>query len=506
MTGLKNSTNDGPNIRLVTKDGAAVDADDDVDDRCRPPADPPTDPAGLDFGSDVEIARRLADDLSAELGEIHWCEGRLWFYGGTHWVTYPAHRLRLAAHRYDGSRYTKPGRKNPDLVQLGKARVDSIVHEMTAMLAAPDFFAAPTIGVNCKSEFLVIDDTGEVQIFAHHPDHRARHVLSGSWHPDNCAIPANSLLARLLDGVFAGDRDAPAKQDLLAETAGAAVFGIATRVRRPKAVILYGATAENGKSAILDMLRGLVPATALAAVPAGKMGDEHAVVHLAGGVLLNASDELSSAAAIASDTFKKIVTGDPVTARDLYKSQVTFRPMAQNVFATNVLPPFTGGIDRGVERRLLPVPFRRVIPANEQVEAIGQRIAHEEPDVLLGFAVEGARRLLARPGFAVPPSSQATLREWLHSADPVRSWVWAQVTVREVNPQDHWVTTRRAYEQFVEWARAEGFRADMLPAINAFVQRVKALEPVVYTVRRSTGSRFCGIRIGDKPDVEEDCA
>jgi putative DNA primase/helicase len=42
------------------------------------------------------------------------------------------------------------------------------------------------------------------------------------------------------------------------------------------------------------------------------------------------------------------------------------------------------------------VPFNRSIPKTERIEGIGQRIATEEADLLLAWAVGGARRLVQR--------------------------------------------------------------------------------------------------------------
>jgi phage/plasmid-associated DNA primase len=85
------------------------------------------------------------------------------------------------------------------------------------------------------------------------------------------------------------------------------------------------------------------------------------------GKLLNASDELSPEA-IASDTFKAVVTGDLAEGRDVCKSRVEFCSVAQNLFAANQLPSFKSGVDRGVQRRLLLIPFTRSIPLEERIE------------------------------------------------------------------------------------------------------------------------------------------
>jgi phage/plasmid-associated DNA primase len=306
-------------------------------------------------------------------------------------------------------------------VKLNKTRVDSIIHEMTAMLARPEFFADASVGINCASGFIAFAQDGTPTLRPHDPEHRCRHVLKGSWTSSWAAEEEpifilleslDLLLVRLLEGVFLGDADGVEKRKLLAEIAGAAALGYGNKLRQPKAVILEGKTAENGKSQVLDLFRGLLPPQAVASIPAAKMGDQHFVVGLIG-KHLNASDELSGADAIAGDVFKAVVTGEPVTGRDLYCPAITFRPIAQNVFATNALPSFKGGMDKGVQRRLLVISFNRTIPEDGRVENIGLRIADEEADWLLKWAVAGASRVIRQRAFTIPPSSKIALRDWL---------------------------------------------------------------------------------------------
>ena len=243
----------------------------------------------------------------------------------------------------------------------------------------------------------------------------------------------------------------------------------------------------------MDLARGLLPISAISSVTAARMGDERHVIGLAG-KLLNASDELSSSSAIASETFKAIITGEPVDGRDVYKSRVEFRPVAQHIFATNTLPPFQGGMDRGVQRRLLVITFNRVIPIEERVEAIGRRIASEEADHLLAWAVQGASRLIRQRNFTIPPSSKIALTDWILGADPVLAWLDECVDVK-LSVTNTPITTRSAYEQFHAWATAEGFNRDKLPAINGFVQRVLANAQGVESKRTKTGRVFLGLSL-----------
>jgi hypothetical protein len=274
----------------------------------------------LGLGSDVEIAKSVARYLQQLRGEVVFDEGHLWFYDTTHWRPIEEHELRRMVHTYDGA--VVAGSSNR--VKLGKTRIDSVLNEMRAILARPDFFAGAAVGINCAAGFITFSRDGEPSLVPHDPAHRCRHVLKGGW-SDGTITDAEelflifkllgvSLLARLLEGLFRGDEDAGDKRQLLAEIAGAAALGYGTKLRQPKAVILEGKTAENGKSQVLDLFRGLLPSEAVASIPAAKMGDERFVIDLVG-KHLNASDELSGAEAIAGDVFKSAITGEPITAR-----------------------------------------------------------------------------------------------------------------------------------------------------------------------------------------------
>lgn len=464
----------------------------------------------LQLGSDVDIANCVAQLLRQRFGEVVFCEGQFWHFSRSHWRQIEHNDLRRSVHTYDGA--VVPGSRAP--VKLSKNRIDSVINEMTAILARSDFFAEAPIGINCASGFIAFSREGDPSLTPHAPDHRCRHVLKGSWENGFLGDPekqfifarlSGCLLARLLEGLFLGDPDAKEKRQLLAEIAGAAALGYGTKVRQPKAVILEGRTAENGKSQVLDLFRGLLPPEAIAAIPAAKMGDERFVVGLLG-KHLNASDELSGAEAIAGDVFKAVVTGEPVTGRDVYRPALTFRSVAQNVFATNTLPTFKGGMDRGVRRRLLVLTFNRTIPEQDRVENIGLRIADEEADMLLAWAVAGAAHLICQRGFTTPASSKTALQEWLLGADPVIAWIDAcleEVDPRSADGENALIKRQAAYDHFIRWAEREGFSKNTLPGVNTFANRLRANRPKIEQKHTSKGNYLAGFRINSAEDAAE---
>lgn len=443
-------------------------------------------PIFLGIGSDIEIARRVGEDLESRYGQIIVSEGSIWRYVGTHWESLTDGELRRVVHRYDGATFGERG-----TVKLGRSRVDSILNEFMAMHDDLDFFSDAPVGINCLSGFILFPDNSTEPVIENHAaEHRSRHVIQGQWPvdvPDD--VQKASLLAHLLRGCFQGDPDAADKVNLLGEVAGSAVLGKGTHLMKPKAVVLKGITAENGKSQVVDVIRGLLPPSAASAIPLGKFNDDKFVCGLIG-KLLNASDELTSAAAVASDAFKQIITGEPITSRDVYRSAVTFRPVAQHLYATNDLPSFKGGMDRGVQRRLLVVTFNRTIPEEERIEHIGIRISTEETDLLLDWAVKGAQRLLAQRYFTEPASSKNALQEWLYGTDPVLAWL-EQAASLDPHAQ---IQTRDAYAEFKEWAIAEGYRENTLPANNTFTTRILASGKGITSKRTPSERLLIGLR------------
>jgi putative DNA primase/helicase len=140
----------------------------------------------------------------------------------------------------------------------------------------------------------------------------------------------------------------------------------------PKAFVLYGDKAGNDKSQISNMICGLLPDYAVASVSPSQLDQDPYQLKPRGGAS-NAVNELGTSHTIASDRFKTNVTGESIAVNVKFSDAVTIGPRALHFFATNVLPPFTGGMDQGVRRRLCAPQFNRVFERHEMVGDIGRR-------------------------------------------------------------------------------------------------------------------------------------
>ena len=445
--------------------------------------------AKLDIGSDSEIAEQICLELSREFEHVVHDLGEIHVWTGDHWRPLDRADMLERIRRFDGVRYGERGR-----VRLNRSRIDSIRHIADGILDQPGFFDAPPIGINCRTGFVSFGRDGIPSVAAHHPSQRQLHRLDGCWTGALVKIPETSLLGKLLQGCFRGDADAQEKIDILAEAAGAAALGISTRLASPKAIILFGPKAENGKSQVLDLLRALLPETAHSAVSPVRIGDDRYSVQLAG-PLLNATDELGEAA-IFSDGFKSAVTGDWMTGRDVYRSAVRFRPRALHMLACNALPTFRGGMDAGVRRRLLVLGFNRRIPEAERIEGLGRLVGQKEPDLLLAWAIAGASRLLRRSAFPDLASSREAIAEWVLCSDPVGGWLQDRDEVEITGDPADIVHSKEAYRRFRLWAAGEGLAPAHIPAKAQFTARVGSSAVAgLSTTRRARGYVLLGVRL-----------
>ncbi len=443
----------------------------------------------LEIGSDVEIAQRIIECLEDIYGTIIISEGKVWRFDRTHWVAFENDHLARFVHRADGAVYSDSEGKQ-HTIKLNKTRVNSILDALFKYRQDADYFKKPPIGINCESGFLKITDDGAVEQLPHARQWRARHLVRGKWHGmDKPANTEDSSLARYLRDAFKDDVDAAQKVNLLAELAGCAATGRATKLKNPKAAVCYSEEGGTGKSTFLRILRAMPNPEAVASVPAGKFGDEK-YAHRLIGKILNAADELPDKA-IRSDVFKRMVTGEPIPARDVYCSAVDFEPTALHVFSTNVLPAFSGGIDGGTARRLLPLEFTHVVPEGERDSSLPDRIIHDEADLLLHFAVEGACRLIKNGDFTVPSSSKILLNNWLVNADPVRGWAAERL---EVTAFDHEIAVSTLYRDFEQWADMKGLKREFLPSAIAFGKRLPSAVSGLIK-HRSDGSHYKNARL-----------
>lgn len=416
----------------------------------------------LRIGSQIEVQRQILRNLTAQNGVAPiFAEGHFWTYNGLHWTEYPEDQVRVKVHEFDGA--SLGGKK---VLRISKGFIDGVVRELAAAISEPNFFDQCPIGVNMKNGFVCIEQNGETILKPHSADQRQRFVLNHEYIDSMTEIP-DGLFKTLLEGSLGVDNIE--MHTLVLEIIGSALSGLNTRLKSPKAFVLHGSSAANGKSSIQALIKALLPPFAVSSVPPADLGDPQFLAMLVG-KQINISDELSNSKAIASDRFKSCVTGDDLSAKVVYHPPFTFCPKALHIFAANQLPVFAGGVDNGIERRIVVLPFTRTIPERERIPDIGNKIAQNEGHIVIALAIRAAEDVRKNGIYTIPDSCNIATQQWFKDVDPVSEWLDDNGLVRNVTSAG--ITIRELYSKFNSEMRDLGLYH--VPSARRFKQRLRS--------------------------------
>jgi putative DNA primase/helicase len=400
-------------------------------------------------GDHVELAQRLLDDLrSAAPTAPVYDRGELRRYNPTTgaWVMVPRDAVCRSAARYAGRMY--PGRGGPCALRMRVSDVEGVARLAEHFATAAGFFDAAPTGVAFQNGMVVLRDHRPVLV-PHSPDHRVLHVLPFAYDATARADGWTDFLDQVW--AFASEDDRAARQALLEEWIGAALFGDVAR--HALCLILPGSEGANGKSTLLHIVRALFPPAAVQAIKPQLWGNVFHLAELAG-CRLNVVNELPDADIVAGETFKAVVSGDPVNAARKHRDPFTFIPQAGHLFACNELPG-TRDQTGGFWRRWGVLTFERTFRPAEQDPGLRARLVRTDLPGIAARVLAAAGRLSHRGRFVLPPSSHAAKARWQWESDQVRQFVEDRVPDLLQRGQGR-VSAQTLYEAFTVWSRQNG--------------------------------------------------
>jgi putative DNA primase/helicase len=238
------------------------------------------------------------------------------------------------------------------------------------------------------------------------------------------------------------------EQLLLSEVFG---YCLTPDVSHHKAIVLVGEGA-NGKSVILNVLEALVGPDNCSALMLSDLKERFRLAELEN-KLVNIVTEVEAKSLIHDAKFKSIVTGDPQVGERKNQDPFKFRPFSKWIIACNNLP---ASRDRsyGYERRLIIIPFEKVIPENRRDPDLAKNLIHRELSGILNWALGGYRRLRDRGMFTIPESSKKALRAYREQIDPTLTFLDEQVIHDEAEAG---VPLKRLYLRYKNWCEESGY-------------------------------------------------
>jgi putative DNA primase/helicase len=216
----------------------------------------------------------------------------------------------------------------------------------------------------------------------------------------------SALCPRFLGTLDRSFPDNPEGIKFIQKTFGYSLTG---DVSEKKIFIFWGATGNNGKTLLFNVIRGILGSCfciqlASESLVSGRMNAIRSDIAKLIGYRFVTASETDKKYKFNEALIKLLTGGDAITARHPHEREIEFTPELKLFLGTNAKPEFTLS-DRAMMSRVCIIPFHVSIPPHEQDKQLTQRLIAEEAEGILAWAIEGAR-LWAEEGLGENPFDQ----------------------------------------------------------------------------------------------------
>lgn len=145
----------------------------------------------------------------------------------------------------------------------------------------------------------------------------------------------------------------PERKQAILEMIG---YSMTTSVKLQKAFVLYGKTAGNGKSTLINIISDMIGKSNIGYVTLDDLSNNKFASSGIKGKLLDIGSEMTKEYLKDVSAFKQWITGDELEVEEKFKAKQTINPYAKFIFNANELPKVADKTN-GFYRRLHIIPF-----------------------------------------------------------------------------------------------------------------------------------------------------
>ena len=213
-----------------------------------------------------------------------------------------------------------------------------------------------------------------------------------------------------------------------------------------KAFILVG-DASNGKSTFLDMVKTMLGDDNISSLDLGELGDRFKTAELFG-KLANIGDDIEDNFIPNAGVFKKLVTGERISAERKGQDPFEFNNYSKMLFSANKVPKIkdrTGAI----QRRLTIIPFDATFSIDDPDYRpyIKYELREQEcMEYLILLGLKGLRRVIKNKQFTAGERVTKQLKEYEKDNNPILGF-FEEVTQGEIENEP----TKDIYKKYREY-------------------------------------------------------
>lgn len=293
-------------------------------------------------------------------------------------------------------------------------------------------------------------DLDTFELHPHNPDYMLTRKINASYRPDE----KQGRFTQFMEEVLPDQQ----VREYLQRVCGYALTGEAdSRVL----IQLYGPSG-SGKSQFMKAIFKVMgdfakrsSDTAFQARPNSYKGPSEDL-HSLMGSRFAMMPELDEGFRLNVSLIKALTGGDPLTTRKLYGQEVTWRPEFTVFMITNHLPRVAAG-EEAYWNRVKPIKFSEVFvdsmgeAFNPEDRNLGERMAAEEPEVILNWVLEGLKQYRER-GLDAPEQIQQWRDDYRDDVDTVRQFLNEAPGEGRITKEDNAnVTVRQLHLAYTAW-------------------------------------------------------
>jgi len=249
---------------------------------------------------------------------------------------------------------------------------------------------------------------------------------------------------------------------------------------------IFHGPGRNGKSTLADIMghvfgnyaRNAEPSTFIKQKGAGVRND---LARLKGARMV-ATSELSMGEILDTALVKRITGGDIIAARALYREHFEFKPEFVMFMTTNVLPVIDGG-DKALERRLILIPFKKVLTADQCDRDLPAKLKSEASGIL--NRIREGMIDYRKNDLNIPPSVKAEIGKYIEHSDLIQNFLDDRC---ELNP-DTEARAGELYSSYVGWSAVNGTKSCSQPIFKLEITKRTGIQQT----RTNKGNVWQGI-------------
>lgn len=286
------------------------------------------------------------------------------------------------------------------------------------------------------------------QIIQHSPQYFTVNQININLNMDPIKI---SAVDNFLDRITCGNNE---RKNAILEMIG---YSMTSSVKMQKAFVLYGKTAGNGKSTLLEIIERLIGRENISHVTLQDFVSNRFSVSEIKGKLVNIVSEMTKEFLKDSSVFKQIVTGDIITVEEKFKDRYTIKPYAKHIFTANELPK-VADTSNGYFRRLFIIPFEAVFTETEKSNFnFNELVTQQALEYLAAISLKEYIKAIRKNRFSNVEESQNIIESYKMDSNTVIGYIYDKDRMRSLLRSGRVRKRSEVFADYINYCKDSGY-------------------------------------------------